>query len=291
MAKLLCNSSRTSLDSVSSRKVLSDTEADQGTNFQIPQNDSSLEGQETQNTGFISQTARNAPGATVLPPTLMKPSGLRLPSPKIGFFDGVKSSVRTPRGGMQPHSVVPRGLPKHGAGSPSERQNKAKLGKLQPARSIMPIEKTKPNDQQINDLHPLNGVNNQEIAQYDNQVDCLSKQVGLMDINVETRDKFSGDPLSFSQSDISFQDKSNDLVLSSHKELVDCPKNEELLKSSCTPCLSIPPVSFDMAASTRTPLAVKDSVCNMDGSVCTESSVSEVKPANLPVPESIMKEN
>ena len=67
----------------------------------------------------------------------------------------VKSSVRTPRGGMQPHPVVPRGLPKHGAGSPSESQNKAKLGKLQPARSIMSVENTKPTNQQNSLSVPL----------------------------------------------------------------------------------------------------------------------------------------
>ncbi|KAF1897777.1 hypothetical protein Lal_00032537 [Lupinus albus] len=279
MTNHMCDSSRTSIDSCSSRKILPDTEADQGTNSQILQSNS-LEGQEI--TGFISQTARNTSGGTVLPPARVKPSGLRLPSPKIGFFDGVKSSVRTPRGVTQPHPVVPRGLRKHGVGSPSEGQNKAKLGKLQAARSILSIETTKPNNEQINDLHPLNGVNNQENAQYGNQVDCLSKQVGLMDINFEKGKRLNGDSLCFSQPDISFQDKSNDLVISNH---------EELLKNSSIPCLSISTTSFDMEASMRTPLAVKDSFCNMHESVLTESAVSEVKPTNLTVAESIMEEN
>ncbi|KAJ1443852.1 hypothetical protein SESBI_00023 [Sesbania bispinosa] len=317
VAKHMCNSSRSSVDSSCSRKVLSDTNADEDINSQIPQSDPGLEGQEAQHTGFINQSARTAPGATVLPPALGKPSGLRLPSPKIGFFDGVKSSVRTPRGGMQTHSVVPRGLPKHGEGSSSEGQNKTKLAKLQPARSITSIEDTKPNSQQNlhpnpfhesldvaiktssavqnvksssdipmvaventtpshlverthYDLHPLKGVN-QENAHYDNQIDCLSKQVGLIDINFETCEKFNVNSLSFSQTDASIQDKSNNgLELSSHKELYDCPKTEELLKGSSTPCLSVSPTSFGMAASTRRPFAVKDSFCNMDGSVFTE---------------------
>ncbi|XP_019433275.1 PREDICTED: uncharacterized protein LOC109340146 isoform X2 [Lupinus angustifolius] len=279
MTNHMCDSSRTSIDSCSSRKILSDNEADQGTNSQVLQSNS-LEGQEI--TGFISQTARNSPGGTVLPPARVKPSGLRLPSPKIGFFDGVKSSVRTPRGATQPHPVVPRGLRKHGVGSPSKCQNKAKLGKLQAVRSIVSIESRKPNNEQVNDLHPLNGVNDQESAQYGNQVDCLSKQVGLMDINFEKGEKLNGDSLFFSQPDISFEDKSNELVISSHKEL---------LKNSSTPCLSISPTSFDMAASIRTPLAVKDSFYNMDESVFTESAVPEVKLTNLAIVESIMEEN
>ncbi|XP_019426060.1 PREDICTED: uncharacterized protein LOC109334634 [Lupinus angustifolius] len=275
MAKHICNSSRTSIDSCSSRKVLSDTEADQGKNYQIPQNDSNLEGQET--TVFTSQTASHAPGGPVLPPALKKPSGLRLPSPKIGFFDGVKSSVRTPRGETQPHSVIPRSLPKHRAATPSEGQNKEKLRKLESASSAVSIQNTIFNNQKIND-----SLNNQETGHYNSQVDCLSKQVALMDINFEIGDKFNGDSLSFSQSDISFHDKSYDLDLPSHKKL---------LKSSSTPCLSISPTSFDMAASIRTPFAVRDSFCNMDGSIFPESTVSEVKPVNLTVLDIIMKEN
>ncbi|CAL0310447.1 unnamed protein product [Lupinus luteus] len=254
MTNHICDSSRTSIDSCSSRKILSDTEADQGTDSQVLQSNS-LEGQEI--TGFISQTARkNTPGGTVLPSARVKPSGLRLPSPKIGFFDGVKSSVRTPRGATQPRPVVPRGLRKHGVGSPSEGQNKAKLGKLQAVRSIVSIETTKPNNEQINDLHRLNGVNNQESAQYGNQVDCLSKQVGLLNINFEKGEKPNGD----------------------------------VLKSSSTPCLSISPTSINVAASIRTPLAVKDSFYNMDESIFTESAAPEVKPTILTVVKSIMME-
>lgn len=58
-------------------------------NSQITHSVSSIERQEAQHTGFINQSARAAPGATVVPPAPGKPSGLRLPSPKIGFFDGV----------------------------------------------------------------------------------------------------------------------------------------------------------------------------------------------------------
>lgn len=89
VVKHMCNSSRTSLESSSGRKVLSDTDAEQGANTQNPLSDSSLEGLDIQHTGFINSSAKTAPGGTVLHPAPVKPSGLRLPSPKIGFFDGV----------------------------------------------------------------------------------------------------------------------------------------------------------------------------------------------------------
>ncbi|KAG5072586.1 hypothetical protein JHK86_007797 [Glycine max] len=335
MAKRVCNSSRSSIDSGSSRKVLLNTDTDQGTHPQTPLSDSSLlERQEAWHSGIISQKERTAPGAAVLPPASKKASGLRLPSPKIGFFDGVKPLVRTPRG-----SIVPGGLPKHGAESPREGQDKAELGKLQPSRSIVSIDNTNPNNQEAphpnpfhgsldvaiktsnsvqnvksssdvsmgaventshfhvveeahHDLPPLNGINNQENAHHDDQIDHLSKQVGHMDINFETGEKFNGDSLYLLHNDISSQDKSNGLELSSNKELIDCPKKDELFNGLSTTYLSVSPTSFDVAASTRTPFAVKDSFCNMDGVVFTESTVSEAKLTHLPVPESIiMKEN
>ncbi|QCD97890.1 hypothetical protein DEO72_LG6g2603 [Vigna unguiculata] len=302
VAKRVCNSSRSSIDSCSSRKVLLDADADQGTHSHIPQNDPSLERQEDQH---HSQKERTTPGVAVLPPAPKKPSGLRLPSPKIGFFDGVKPLVRTPRGGTQPRTVVPGSLPKHGALSPNEGQNKTEIRKLHDSKSIVSIENTKSINQQAphpnsflessdvaiktsdgaqnkscsnlplgadentslipvaekvnHDLLPLKGVNNQANAHHDDQIDSLSKQVGHMDINFETREKFNRDSLSLFQTDISSQDDSNGLELSL----------------------------------ARSPFAVKDSFCNMDDVVFTESTVSETKSTpNLPVLDSIiMKEN
>ncbi|BAT85685.1 hypothetical protein VIGAN_04325700 [Vigna angularis var. angularis] len=330
MAKRVCNSSRSSIDSGSSRKVLLDADADLGTHSHIPQNDLSLERQEDQHRGLTSQKERTTPGVAVLPPAPKKPSGLRLPSPKIGFFDGVKPLVRTPRGGTQPRSVVPCNLPKHGALSPNEGQHKTELGKLHDSKSIVSIENTKSINQQaphpnsflespdvaiktsngaqnksssdlplgadentslIHDLLPLKGVNNQANAHHDGQIDSLSKQVGHMeDIHFETREKFNRDSLSLLH--ISSQDDSIGLELSNHVEIID-PKKEELLKSSSTSCLPVSPTNFDVSALERSPFVVKDSFCNMDGVVLTESTVSETKSTtNLPVPDSInMKEN
>ncbi|CAL5351085.1 unnamed protein product [Camellia sinensis] len=75
--------------------------------------------------------------STLPRPVKVLPSGLRMPSPKIGFFDGVKPVVRTPTGSMQSYSGVSVG-PKIGAGinRPSGGSSKTKLAKLQPARTV-----------------------------------------------------------------------------------------------------------------------------------------------------------
>ncbi|XVF76507.1 hypothetical protein PTKIN_Ptkin13bG0271600 [Pterospermum kingtungense] len=81
----------------------------------------------------------------LLHPASMKPSGLRMPSPKIGFFDGVRSSGRTPTGSMLSHRGLPSGLPKNGAKStsPSGNSNKAKTGNLLLVRAATAIQSPK----------------------------------------------------------------------------------------------------------------------------------------------------
>ncbi|KAK8485205.1 hypothetical protein V6N11_028212 [Hibiscus sabdariffa] len=96
-------------------------------------------------TGSHNQSGHKvSAGSSKLHPA-MKPSGLRMPSPKLGFFDGVRSSGRTPNGSMLSHPGVPSGLPKTGAKStsPSVSSNKAKIGKLQPVRTLTAIQSPK----------------------------------------------------------------------------------------------------------------------------------------------------
>ncbi|XP_031128971.1 probable serine/threonine-protein kinase dyrk2 [Ipomoea triloba] len=71
-------------------------------------------------------------------PSYMKPSGLRMPSPKIGFFDRVKSDC-SPNGSMQSHSNGSAALTtKIGA---NVRTNiKAKTAKLPPAKTFTRVE-------------------------------------------------------------------------------------------------------------------------------------------------------
>ncbi|KAK8540139.1 hypothetical protein V6N12_046431 [Hibiscus sabdariffa] len=98
-------------------------------------------------TGSLNECEDKVSAGTgkLLHPASMKPSGLRMPSPKLGFFDGVRSSGRTPNGSMLSHPGVPSGLPKIGAKitSPSGSLNKAKIRKLQPVRTLGTIQSPK----------------------------------------------------------------------------------------------------------------------------------------------------
>lgn len=83
-------SSRASLDTISLKSGSVDIDAPQILELQNHGNDLSSLGHDTQATGLLRKSVVKVPieknGA--VPPT-SKPSGLRLPSPKIGFFDGV----------------------------------------------------------------------------------------------------------------------------------------------------------------------------------------------------------
>ncbi|KAK7345601.1 hypothetical protein VNO77_16207 [Canavalia gladiata] len=175
IAKYRSNGSRTSFNSSTSRKYLSNIDARGDLNSQNCRRDSNLERKETLHTRFTSQRVRTAASEMVLPPAPKKPSGLQMPSPKIGLYDGVKSSVRTPPEGMQPHSVVPHSLPKHGAGSvsrtdPEEVHSKmhlkAGVGNLDADNTVA--------EQHLISTHDLNLGSTQENSQYSDQVDCLS---------------------------------------------------------------------------------------------------------------------
>ncbi|XP_021295407.1 uncharacterized protein LOC110424991 [Herrania umbratica] len=74
-----------------------------------------------------------------LPPAVsreIKPSGLRMPSPKIGFFDVENFSALTPNGGLKFHSGMQstsklRNVLHH----PNGNSNRGRVGKLQPPRT------------------------------------------------------------------------------------------------------------------------------------------------------------
>ncbi|EOA26847.1 hypothetical protein CARUB_v10022940mg [Capsella rubella] len=73
-------------------------------------------------------------GGAVPSASMMKPTGLRVPSPKIGYFDGARSSVaRTPTGSC--NSLV-SGLAKHGARTPNgSATSRTTSAKSQPTMS------------------------------------------------------------------------------------------------------------------------------------------------------------
>ncbi|XP_058210960.1 uncharacterized protein LOC131323272 isoform X1 [Rhododendron vialii] len=70
-------------------------------------------------------------------PATGQPTGLRMPSPKLGFFDGVKPVDRTPKVSIQSHSGMPP-RPKIGAriSKPNGVSSQANNTKLQPTRSV-----------------------------------------------------------------------------------------------------------------------------------------------------------
>ncbi|XP_062006367.1 uncharacterized protein LOC133723534 [Rosa rugosa] len=144
-------SSRASLDTISLKSGSVDFDAPLILDLQNYGKDLSSVGYETQATGLLRRSVVNASmernGA--LPPN-SKPSGLRLPSPKIGFFDGAKSAGSTPNGSKQPHPLVPSSSPKFGMGTVrlSGGQSKGNLGKLQPPRTVTKVGSKKPDTQQ-----------------------------------------------------------------------------------------------------------------------------------------------
>ncbi|XP_045800908.1 ankyrin repeat domain-containing protein 17-like [Trifolium pratense] len=148
MTKFRFNSSSTTFHSISNRKHLPENGAQHISNSKISPSSSSMEGKETRDARSIGQCVRTAAAGMVLTPSPKKPLGLRQPSPKIGFFEGVKSSVRTPHKEMKLQTIMPQGRV-----SPSEGQNKAKLGKLQSPRSIIPTKNKEFVNQQA--LHPV----------------------------------------------------------------------------------------------------------------------------------------
>ncbi|KAH9735454.1 hypothetical protein KPL71_017741 [Citrus sinensis] len=133
-------STRTSLDSSSSVGVSVNGDAPQVLDSHNNSKNQCSVGDDSKAPGFLGDHIKGASMGTsaLLCPASSKPSGLRMPSPKIGFFDGVRSASRTPPGSLQSHSSLPSALSRIGAASisPSAGSNKAKLGKSPSAKTI-----------------------------------------------------------------------------------------------------------------------------------------------------------
>ncbi|XP_039022365.1 serine-rich adhesin for platelets-like isoform X2 [Hibiscus syriacus] len=141
------NVARASLGSGSRKGPAINSDAHQVLDLQNHPTGEFSQGDGAEVTGLPNESENKvSPGTSKLHhPASMKPSGLRMPSPKLGFFDGVRSSGRTPNGSMLTHPGVPSGLPKIGAKttSPSVNSKKAKIGKLQPVRTLTAIRSPK----------------------------------------------------------------------------------------------------------------------------------------------------
>ncbi|XWS75103.1 hypothetical protein CRYUN_Cryun01aG0056200 [Craigia yunnanensis] len=129
-----------SLDSAFNRGVPVNNDASQGSDTENCSCDQPFVRSGSKETRLPCQdVGRFSKGSSPLPPTVSretKPSGLRLPSPKIGFFDVENSRALTPNGGLKFHSDVQntskiRSGTNHLNGTP----NRAKYGKIQPPRT------------------------------------------------------------------------------------------------------------------------------------------------------------
>ncbi|KAK9756260.1 hypothetical protein RND81_01G084800 [Saponaria officinalis] len=102
--------------------------------------------------GMLSQSTKQpstGPAASLARPSSAKPSGLRLPSPKIGFFDGAKSGTKTPSGSARYRSALPSNISKSAGGNHShpERANNAIPGNIAVKVSTSAARTAKPDRQ------------------------------------------------------------------------------------------------------------------------------------------------
>ncbi|XP_010253519.1 PREDICTED: flocculation protein FLO11-like [Nelumbo nucifera] len=141
------NCSKASIDIGSPHRGLSlDANAPHALDQQKNVHDQPLPELENHESALPSQCAKKASLVTGIPSRSIsndisrsaKPSGLRMPSPKIGFFDAEKSLARTSSGSLQFHSGVRSGLPKQGPGigNLSVSVVKTKPRKIQPANTV-----------------------------------------------------------------------------------------------------------------------------------------------------------
>lgn len=127
----------------SPRKISSlrrESHASQASNVEIPPpSGKSPLNQGTKKASALSALVSNTASANGS--KACKPSGLRMPSPKIGFFDAEKSLLSTPLGGSQSRSSARNGLTGSGESrpvTPSEELVNTKVNKLQEGRSVKP---------------------------------------------------------------------------------------------------------------------------------------------------------
>lgn len=126
--------------------------------------DSASSGHENQLAG-LDQSAKQpstAVGVSLSRPGSAKPSGLRMPSAKLGFFDGVKAAAKTPSSGSRSRPALPSNLPRSGAlnGRPSVAANNPKAAvKLEPCRADMNLKPVQLDDCSTGPPNILNTAN------------------------------------------------------------------------------------------------------------------------------------
>ncbi|KZV26156.1 hypothetical protein F511_06323 [Dorcoceras hygrometricum] len=139
------SNSRTSLEMDSCRILSSDT------THLDPRNDSAnqlADGQENRELGLLGNSSTKSSTRVSALQAPVRPSGLRMPSPKFGYFDGVKSSVCTPKKTVQSPSILRTVIPRSGSAvySPNGGSNiKLKSDKTSAARTNISGVNVKPN--------------------------------------------------------------------------------------------------------------------------------------------------
>ncbi|XVE75324.1 hypothetical protein DITRI_Ditri12bG0085200 [Diplodiscus trichospermus] len=129
-----------SLDTASHRELPVNNDASQGSNTNNCSSDQPFVQSGSKETRLPCKNADRFSKESVPPPANVsretKPSGLRLPSPKIGFFDAEKSRELTPNGGLKFHSGMQNASKtRSGANHLNGTPNRARHGKLQPPRT------------------------------------------------------------------------------------------------------------------------------------------------------------
>ncbi|XP_073145955.1 uncharacterized protein [Henckelia pumila] len=140
------SNSRTSLETDSCRSLSSDTTLVDPRNHSA---DQLADEQENHELGLSvnSSTKKSSTRVSTLQAPV-RPSGLRMPSPKIGYFDGVKSSVCTPKRTVQSPSSLHTVIPKSGSAVCCLNRGsniKLKSDEISTARTVSAGPSIKPN--------------------------------------------------------------------------------------------------------------------------------------------------
>ena len=136
------------------------------------------------------------------------------------------------------------------------------------------IESTMNEDLDLkSDLHSFKKSNEKERSYSEDQVNCLTRQFSTMDIT-GTQEMVNGDSHS-SQQNLSSENNVCAPQASSHHELLVRDQKEDSFINLLKPTLS--PTTNGNTAGKRIPLSVKDSLCNIGGSIDISkgSTVSE----------------
>ncbi|KAK6126036.1 hypothetical protein DH2020_040150 [Rehmannia glutinosa] len=178
------SNSRTSLDTSSCRSMDGDSiPLDQ----RNKSDDRAAEGHGNQGVSLTSNNSKKSSTQAGNLHAPAKPSGLRMPSPKIGFFDGTKSSARTPNGHQQSPSTVQNGIPKNGAaiGTPIRSSNSKPKSTKVPTARMASLKPSSPKVRDSPSLSPgVKGSAPKETCQEVEQVVAIiEKSLGDLKIN------------------------------------------------------------------------------------------------------------